>query len=133
MNTVLGFDFGTHKTGIAVGNDLTNTATPITTLGRVNKQPDWNSISQLIKEWQPQALVVGLPHKLDGTESEMANKTRRFARQLEGRYNLPVHMADEKLTSREAWSRLGGIASKDVTQIDAMAAKLIIETWFSSQ
>ncbi len=133
MSTLLGFDFGTHKIGVAVGNDITGTATPLTTLGRVKNQPDWNGISKLIQEWCPQALVVGLPHQLDDTESELADRAKRFARQLHGRFQLPVHMADEKLTSREAWSRLGGIASRDVTQIDAMAAKLIHETWFSIQ
>ncbi len=133
MGPLLGFDFGTSKIGVAVGNDITDTATPLTTLGNVKNQPDWNSISRLIEEWQPQQLIVGLPHQLDDTESELAGRTRRFARQLHGRYRLPVHMADEKLTSREAWNRLSGIAGRDVTKIDAMAAKLIIETWFSSQ
>lgn len=133
MSTLLGFDFGTCKIGVAVGNSITGTATPLTTLGRVKNQPDWTTISGLIQEWQPQTLIVGLPHQMDDTESEIAGRAKRFARQLQGRYQLPVHMADEKLTSREAWSRLGGIASRDVTQIDAMAAKLILETWFSSQ
>ena len=133
MSTLLGFDFGTCKIGVAVGNDITGTATPLTTLGEVKNQPDWPGIGKLIQEWSPDALVVGLPHQLDDTESALADKARRFARQLHGRYQLPVHMADEKLTSREAWSRLGGIASRDITQIDAMAAKLILETWFSSQ
>ena len=133
MSTLLGFDFGTCKIGVAVGNDITGTATPLTTLGEVKNQPDWHGIGKLIQEWSPDALVVGLPHQLDDTESALADKARRFARQLHGRYQLPVHMADEKLTSREAWSRLGGIASRDITQIDAMAAKLILETWFSSQ
>lgn len=133
MSTLLGFDFGTCKIGVAVGNNITGTATPLTTLGEVKHQPDWHSIGELIQEWHPQALVVGLPHQLDDNESALADKAKRFARQLHGRYQLPVHMADEKLTSREAWSRLGGIASRDVTRIDAMAAKLILETWFSSQ
>ena len=133
MSTMLGFDFGTSKIGVAVGNKITGTATPLTTLGAVRNQPDWQSIGKLIQEWMPQALIVGLPHQLNDTESDLADKAKRFARQLHGRYQLPVHMADEKLTSREAWSRLGGIASRDVTQIDSMAAKLILETWFSSQ
>jgi len=133
VTTLIGFDFGTCKIGVAVGNSITETATPLTTLTRVKNQPDWESIERLVAEWNPDALVVGLPHQLDDSESEMAGRAKRFARQLHGRYHLPVHMADEKLTSREAWSRLGGIASKDVTQIDSMAAKLILETWFNSQ
>ncbi len=129
--TLLGFDYGTRKIGVAVGQSLTGTATPLTTLRQVRNQPDWNAIQDLITEWQPEALVVGLPFQMDDTPAEMNRKALRFARQLEGRFHLPVHMADERLTSREAWSRIGGKAIRDVGQIDAMAAKLILETWFS--
>ena len=132
-NTLLGFDYGSSKIGVAVGQRITETATPLTTLSAVRNQPDWGRIADLIREWQPDALVVGLPIRLDGSDAEMANPARKFARQLQGRFNLPVHMVDEKLTSREAWSRIGGKATKDVTQIDSMAAKLIVETWFSSR
>ena len=131
--TLLGFDYGSHKIGVAVGQPLTGTATPLTTLQPVKNRPDWEAIARLIDEWRPDALVVGLPVKLDDTPSEMQDAARRFARQLEGRFHLPVHLADERLTSREAWSRLGGRAMKDITRIDAMAAKLILETWLCGQ
>jgi len=131
-DTLLGFDFGTHKIGVAVGQQLTGTATPLTVLGRVRNRPDWEGIARLIDEWQPRALVVGLPKGPDEEETTMTRAARKFARQLEGRFHLPVHLADERLTSREAWSRIGGIATRDVTRIDSMAAKLILETWFSS-
>ncbi|WP_456374676.1 Holliday junction resolvase RuvX [Thiolapillus sp.] len=130
--TLLGFDYGTHKIGVAVGQTLTGTANPLAVLGRVNGKPDWDSILQLVEEWRPQALVVGLPIGPDEDETPMTRAARKFARQLEGRFHLPVHLADERLTSREAWSRIGGIATRDVTRIDSMAAKLILETWFSS-
>lgn len=133
MTTLLGFDFGTHKIGIAVGQTITATATPLTTLGAVKHKPDWDSINKLIEEWQPSELVVGLPYEMTGKEAEIADKAKRFARQLHGRYQLPVHMIDEKLTSREAWTRLGNKAAKDVTKVDSMAAKLILETWFCQE
>jgi putative Holliday junction resolvase len=129
---LLGFDYGTHKIGVAVGQELTGTANPLTVLNRVKGKPDWDRIQVLIDEWQPQALVVGLPIGPDEDETPMTKAARKFARQLEGRFALPVHLADERLTSREAWSRIGGIATRDVTRIDSMAAKLILETWFSS-
>lgn len=131
--TLLGFDYGTSKIGVAVGQMLTRTATPLTTLLSVKSKPDWDRINQLIHEWQPEALVVGLPLKLDDSATEMTEPARKFARQLQGRYQLPVHMADERLSSREAWSRIGGKAVHNVRQIDAMAAKLILETWLSVQ
>ena len=131
MGVLLGFDFGTHKIGIAVGQPLTGTATPLTTLGLVNRKPDWSGIADLIDEWQPHALVVGHPFEMTDREADNAPGARRFARQLEGRFRLPVHLVDERLTSREAWSRLGSEAAADPTRVDAFAAKLILETWLN--
>lgn len=131
MGVLLGFDYGTHKIGVAVGQPLTGTATPLRTLSLVNRKPDWSGISALIDEWQPQALVVGHPFEMTDREANNAPGARRFARQLEGRFRLPVHMADERLTSREAWSRLGAEAAADPTRVDAFAAKLILETWLN--
>jgi len=133
MGTLLGFDYGTHKIGVAVGQTLTGTANPLTTLGAVRQKPDWDGIGRLIREWQPEALVVGLPYQMDDQEAELAERAKRFARQLQGRYHLPVHLADERLTSREAWARLGTAAARDVTRVDAMAAKLILETWLNDR
>jgi putative holliday junction resolvase len=130
MGVLLGFDYGTHKIGVAVGQTLTRTATPLETLGTVGHKPDWRRIGLLLEEWQPEALVVGHPFEMTDREANNAAGAKRFARQLAGRFNLPVHMADERLTSREAWSRLGPAAARDPTRVDAFAAKLILETWF---
>lgn len=130
MGTLLGFDYGTHRIGVAVGQTITATASALTTLNAVQQRPDWDQISQLIETWQPQALIVGLPFNMDDTETEVASRARRFARQLEGRYHLPVHLVDERLTSLEATRRLGG-KPKQEGEIDALAAKLILETWLS--
>lgn len=130
MGTLLGFDYGPSKIGIAVGQTLTGSATPLDTLRSVQEKPDWEGIGRLIDEWHPEALVVGLPFNMDDTEAEIAPRARRFARQLEGRYHLPVHLADERLTSLEAKRQLGR-KPKKIEELDAIAAKLILETWLS--
>ena len=131
MGAALGFDFGTHKIGIAVGQSVTGTANPLITLSYIKHKPDWDGIGQIISEWQPDILIVGLPYQMDDKEAELATRAKRFARQLEGRYKLPVEMIDERLTSREATNRLGKKSAKDVTLVDSMAAKLILETWLN--
>jgi putative Holliday junction resolvase len=132
MGTLLGFDFGPRKIGVAVGQTLTGSATPLTTLRSLRDQPDWERIERLVREWRPSAAVVGLPYNMDDTETEIAPRARRFARQLEGRFGLEVHLVDERLTSIEARRQLGkGATSREV--VDAMAAKLILETWLCEQ
>ena len=131
MQVVLGFDYGTHKIGVAVGQALTGSATPLETLGMVKNKPDWRRIEQLLADWRPEALVVGHPFEMSDREANNAPAAKRFARQLQGRFHLPVHMADERLTSREAWARLGSAAGRDPTRVDAFAAKLILETWLN--
>ncbi len=130
METLLGFDYGTVRIGVAVGQTITGTATPLETLRALQQRPDWDGIGRLIEVWQPDALVVGLPCDLDGSDTEISDRARRFARQLNGRYQLPVHMMDERLTSMEARSRQAP-NSNDYLQRDAIAAQLILETWLS--
>jgi putative Holliday junction resolvase len=128
--TVMGFDYGTRRIGIAVGQTLTRSASPLTTISASDGRPDWNRLTALIEEWNPCALVVGLPYNMDDTETEIAPRVRRFARQLEGRFRLPVHLIDERLTSIEAERMLGPGHERD-GRIDSLAAALIVETWFS--
>ena len=132
MGTLLGFDYGPAKIGVAVGQMLTGTATALETLRAVKQNPDWEGISRLIEAWKPDRLVVGLPFNMDDTESELAVRVRRFARQLEGRYRLPVVLVDERLTSLGAREAIQG-RLKRIEQLDAVAAKLILETWLSEQ
>jgi putative Holliday junction resolvase len=132
MGTLLGFDFGPRKIGVAVGQRVTGSASALTTIRSRRDKPDWERIGQLVSEWRPQAAVVGLPFNMDDTEGEVAPGARRFARQLQGRFGLEVHLIDERLTSLEAQRQLGkGAASREA--IDAMAAKLILETWLGEQ
>ena len=129
--TLLGFDFGEKRTGVAVGQSLTGTATALTTLNSLRNKPDWPSIEALIKEWQPNALVVGIPVHMDGTEQAMTLAARKFARQLEGRFQLPVHEAEERLSSVEAEEALG--ANPDKADIDREAARIILQSWLGTQ
>lgn len=131
MGTLLAFDYGPHKIGVAVGQTITGTANPLCTLGAVRQKPDWPAIAALLKEWQPEALVVGHPFEMTDREANNAAGAKRFARQLEGRFRLPVHLADERLTTREAWTQLGEQAHRDQTRVDSFAAKLILETWLN--
>ncbi|MCG6886669.1 MAG: Holliday junction resolvase RuvX [Proteobacteria bacterium] len=132
--TLLSFDYGTVRIGIAIGQTITATAKPLTTIACRNKKPDWSAIGKLIADWQPQRLVVGLPLQLDGSEQEMTERARRFGNQLKGRYNLPVEMVDERLTSREAEANLAAAGGKiDKARIDAQAAALILQSWLDQR
>lgn len=130
-STALGFDFGTRKIGIAVGQTASCTATALEVLPVKNRQIPWAKISHLIEQWQPQLLVVGLPLNLDETEHEITKAARRFGNQLNGRYNLPVYWMDERLSSVEAESILR--ENKLGVGIDAVAAQLILESWLRLQ
>ncbi len=122
--TLLGFDFGDKRIGVAVGQTLTGTANALATIRMTQQKPDWAAISRLIDEWQPQALVVGIPLTMTGDTQPLTDRARAFARKLEGRYHLPVHGVDERLTTRAARDHLQ--SSYDV---DPEAARLILETW----
>jgi putative Holliday junction resolvase len=132
IQTVMGFDFGEKRIGIATGQIITHIATPLTTLNAVNQKPDWPSIEKLITQWQPDALIVGIPHYLDGSDSDMTKRAQRFARQLEGRFNLTVHQINEALSSFEAEQVLEKnkkIGQHNKQEIDKMAAAIIVQSW----
>jgi len=128
---LLGFDYGTKRIGVAVGQTLTGSARPLTIVRARDGKPDWEAISRLIAEWQPAALVVGLPVHMDGTEHERTARARRFGNQLAGRYNLPVHRVDERLTSYEAELELRA-QGKSGEALDAVAAQLILQSWLDT-
>ena len=135
-NTLLAFDYGKKRIGVAVGQGITSTATPLTTLESINQKPDWSSIEQLLDTWKPDALIIGLPMNMDGTEHEVTQAARKFSNQLHGRYGLPIHLVDERLTSVEAENRisekhLSKKKRQDKKTVDTIAAQLILETWFS--
>jgi putative holliday junction resolvase len=131
MSTLLGFDFGPRKIGVAVGQTVTASASALETIRSRGERPDWPRIERLVRDWRPSAAVVGLPFNMDDTETAIAPRARRFARQLAGRFGLEVHLVDERLTSIEARRHLGPAASRE--EVDAEAAKLILETWLCEQ
>lgn len=126
--TFICFDYGEKRIGVAVGQSLTETATPLETISVIRNTPEWPRVSKLINEWQPSALVVGLPLTMDDSNQPLTDSAQRFARQLEGRYHLPVHMADERLTTWEAKQR----TSSD-NDLDPVAAQVILEGWLREQ
>jgi putative Holliday junction resolvase len=136
--TVLGFDFGTKRIGVAVGQTLTRTVQPLTTLGAVRQGPDWNGIAALVHEWQPARLVVGLPLNMDGSEHAMSEAARHFGVQLKQRYNLPVDFIDERLSSVEAEAQMQALPLRKKQRqakqtVDMLAAQLILQSWFNQQ
>lgn len=128
---LLGFDFGTRRIGTAVGQRITGTARPLVTVAVSHDRPDWAAIGRLVEEWQPEALVVGLPLNMDDSEQAMTERARRFGRQLAGRFGLPVHWTDERLTTREAARRLEE-SGRPVVNVDPAAAALILESWLEA-
>jgi len=145
-HTLLGFDYGLKRIGVAVGQELTGTATALATIRATDGKPDWDAITRLIKQWQPDELIIGLPLNMDGTFHELSYKAQRFGNQLHGRYNLPAHFMDERLSSLEAERQLKSQyqlpAKKGSKQkfrkgqaedIDKQAAKVILESWLNQQ
>jgi len=130
---LLAFDFGMKRIGVAVGQTVTQTAQPLDTLKASHGEPDWNNIKFLLKKWQPDALVVGVPLNMDGTEQAITARARAFIESLKKRFDLPVHEVDERLTSKDARERLfaeGGYKALQDGQVDQVAAQLILQNWF---
>lgn len=129
--TLLGFDYGTKRIGVAVGQQLTQSATPLETISVRDGIPDWNRISYLINQWGPGALVVGIPYHMDGSEQQMTKVALKFCRQLEERYNLQVFPAEERLSSYtvEKGAPTDGGGAKG---IDALAAQVILQDWLQT-
>jgi putative Holliday junction resolvase len=132
----VGFDFGYKRIGVAVGQQLTLTASPLPTLQAVLGVPDWHLVQKLIVEWQPVAMIVGLPTCMDGSEQYTTSAARGFARQLRRRFARPVHCVDERLSTKEARAHLfeeGGYRKLKTSEIDSIAACIILEQWLGSQ
>ena len=128
----LGFDFGYKRIGVAVGQQLTGSASPLSTLDALRGVPNWDVVQKLLSQWRPRALVVGLPTCIDDSEQYTTAASRGFARQLRKRFALPVHLVDERLSTVEARAHLfaeGGYRKIKKTEIDSIAACIILEQW----
>ena len=130
--TYLGFDFGIRHIGIAVGQNITQTASPITSLAAKGGEPKWQEVDEIITKWKPNKLIVGIAIWPDEPNQPMTIATKKFAKKLAERYGLTVDLIDESLTTREARNQYGeakyGSATKR-KKVDALAAVLILETW----
>ena len=134
-STAMCFDFGEQRIGIAVGEHLLATANPLTTIDNESNEIRFQIISELIKEWQPKLLVVGLPLNVDGTEHAVTQLCKKFARRLNGRFNIPVVLVDERYSSVEASSLLNLTGIKGRAQkvmLDQVAAQTILQSYFDS-
>lgn len=135
FTVVIGFDYGARRIGVAVGNRVSGSARALEVVGNGANGPDWTRIAALLREWRPDALLVGLPLTLDSGEQANSRNSRAFAEALRERYALPVAMVDERLTSRAASERFaerraGGSAKrKHAATLDAIAAEIIVEQW----
>ena len=130
--TLLGFDFGMKRIGVALGQTLLNQARPLKTLTAKQGIPDWTIIDKLIADWGVQMLVVGIPTHLDDSEQFTTVAAKTFAQQLAERTKLPVHQVDERLTTVDARQQVfdqGGYKALKKSEIDSLAAKLILEQW----
>jgi putative Holliday junction resolvase len=134
--SVLGFDYGKKRIGIATGQTITHSATPRKTIKQVDGNPDWSAIENEIQQWQPQALIVGMPYYTDGSDNRMTAAARQFAYELKKRFKLPVIEIDETLSSQQAEEILKQdikITKQNKQEIDKMAAAIIVQRWLDQQ
>lgn len=133
---VLAFDFGLRRIGVASGQEMLGSARPVTMIPARDGIPDWVQIEALLGEWSPDLVVVGLPLNMDGSESDMCARARKFGKRIHGRFHVPVEMMDERLSSFEAKEAVlaeGGSSDFGRHGVDDLAAVLILESWFNHQ
>tara|TARA_R110002074_G_scaffold145034_2_gene293554 strand:- start:188708 stop:189133 length:426 start_codon:yes stop_codon:yes gene_type:complete len=137
MAVCLGFDYGVKKIGVAVGDTETNIANALTTVKAINQKTGWDEISKLVNTWQPTKMVVGISHQEDGSDNEVTPRMVRFSRQLEGRYQCPVELFDETLTTFESKQMLFDEVKVNATKLwqvqDQLAAQLILQSWLNTK
>lgn len=131
--TIMAFDFGEKRIGVAIGETLLGQARPLATVAESANDRRFAAIGKLIGEWQPARLVVGMPRHIDDAEHEFAARCERFARQLEGRYRLPVEFADERYSSAIAEAQMAGDKRENKARLDAEAAAIILQAWFDQR
>ena len=134
MSQIIAFDFGLARIGVAVGQPITQTASPLDTLKAKDGTPDWFLVEKLLKQWQPSKVLVGEPFNMDGSDQNITERARKFANKIHGRFGVQVEMVDERLSSaaaREELFEYGGYKKLQKSQIDSVAAALILESWFT--
>ena len=130
---IMAFDFGTQKTGMAVGSSLIESATPLALFPMKDGIPHWDELLKIVKQHQPTLFLVGLPLNMDDSESELSARARKFARRLRHQTNIETWMVDERLTTREARDELDYYQAQGrgkKISADSIAAALFIESWY---
>ncbi|WP_235842366.1 Holliday junction resolvase RuvX [Cysteiniphilum halobium] len=135
MHKLIGLDFGKSRIGIASGQMITKTATPLTTIAAKQGQPQWHELDKIIKQWRPSDIIVGLPIDAKDQETKITEEARVFAQKVALRYQKPVHLISETFSTREARWRLEEVQNKSNRhlKVDAFAACVILETWMNEQ
>lgn len=133
---IMSFDFGMKHIGVATGQSITKTATPLTTISAVDGIPDLQDLTNLITTWRPNTLIVGYPLNMDDSQQHLTKCAQKFANRLKHRFNLPVYMVDERLSTWEAKQRLGiqkdALTRKQLHLVNAEAAAILIEQWLAN-
>ena len=130
---IVAFDFGLKHIGMAIGQEITNTAQTFYSLKAESGEPNWDELDIIVRDWQPKLFVVGNPINMDGSDSDIKEKSDKFSNLIRQRYNIPVELMDERLSTREARERMKSDsghfvdASADTHQI---SAQIILESWF---
>jgi len=133
---MIAFDFGVKSIGVAIGQQITGTASPLAAIKAVDGIPQWQALDDVFKEWEPSCIILGYPTNMDGSEQLITARAKKFGKRLYHRYKIPVHGHDERLTTVEAKERLfelGGFKKLSKGKIDSVSAVLILESWFASQ
>ena len=133
QRTIIGFDFGKKYIGVAVGQELTGSASPLGSIKANDGIPNWDSLASYLTEWQPDFIVVGLPLNMDGSEQQLTIDAKKFGNRVAGRFGIKVEFQDERLTTADAKEQLfnrGGFKNLKKDNIDAESARLIIESFF---
>lgn len=136
QRTIIGFDFGKKYIGVAVGQEMTGSATPLGSIKATDGIPHWDNLAKYLTEWQPDLVVVGLPLNMDGSEQPLTLSAKKFGNRIAGRFGLKVEFQDERLTTADAKEQLfsrGGYKNLKKDNIDAESARLIIESYFEAQ
>jgi len=134
--TLLGFDFGKKYIGVAIGQEITNSATPLGSIKAKDGIPNWDTLKAYVNEWQPDAIIVGLPLNMDGSEQQLTRDARKFGNRVSSQCGVQVIFQDERLTTADAKEQLfsqGGYRNLKKDNIDALSAVLIIESYFETQ
>lgn len=134
--TILGFDFGSKSIGVAIGQEVTGTASPLAALKAKDGIPNWQQLASVFEQWCPHLAVVGLPLNMDGSNQQVTFSAKKFANRLHAKYKIQVETYDERLTTVDAKARLfemGGFKKLEKDKIDSASACLILESWMEAQ